>query len=145
MAQNRISTFQTAAILKGPYGELHTIDSNWPVPTPGPNEALIRIEASGICSGDINPRDGYPPASKIPNRPLVSGHEGVGHIVAFGEGSGGNHGFVIGDRVGMGWRRSTCHQCTPCQSGIDNVCQKIKTNGYDGHGTHQGRRHFVFS
>jgi alcohol dehydrogenase, propanol-preferring len=138
MIPDLIPDIQTAAVLRGAYGELHTIDENWPVPKPGPDEALIRIEASGICSGDVNPRDGYPPAPQIPHRPLVSGHEGLGYIVALGENTVEGFGFALGDRVGMGWRRSTCHQCRPCQSGMDNLCQKITVNGYDGHGTNQG-------
>ncbi|CZR68104.1 related to Alcohol dehydrogenase 1 [Phialocephala subalpina] len=137
MASDAIPAVQTAAVLKGAYGELHTIVEDWPVPKPGPDEALIRIEASGVCSGDINPRDGYPPAPNIPNRPLVSGHEGVGYIVALGEDTGRSFEFAIGDRVGMGWRRSTCHQCSSCQTSKDNLCQKVKMNGYDGHGTNQ--------
>ncbi|KAE9377621.1 GroES-like protein [Stipitochalara longipes BDJ] len=132
-----IPTLQTAAVLKGPYGEPHTIVQNWSVPKPGPDEALVRIEASGICSGDINPRDGYPPASQIPNRPLVSGHEGVGYVVALGDATGSSSGLAVGDRVGMGWRRSTCHECRSCEGGNNNLCQRMKVNGYDGDGTNQ--------
>lgn len=109
MILDPVPVIQTAAVLKGAYGELHTIDRNWPVPEPGPDEALIRIEASGICSGDVNPRDGYPPAPPTPNRPLVIGHEGLGYIVALGENAARGSVFALGDRVGMGWRRSTCH------------------------------------
>jgi propanol-preferring alcohol dehydrogenase len=138
MISGTIPTFQTAAVLKGPYGEYHTIVENWPVPRPGPDEALVRIEASGICSGDINPRDGYPPAPKIPNRPLVSGHEGVGYVVALGDNTGSSAGFAVGDRVGLGWRRSTCHKCSLCEGGRENICQNVTVNGYDGHGTNQG-------
>lgn len=134
MTTTSIPTVQTAAVLKGEYGKLHTIDKNWPVTQPGPGEALVQLEASGICSGDVNPRDGYPPAPKVARRPLVTGHEGVGHVIALGEGS---TGVSIGDRVGMGWRRSTCHECRQCQSGSDNACQESTTNGYDGHGTNQ--------
>lgn len=137
MSTNSVPTIQTAAVLRGAYGEYHTIEEDWPVPKPGPNEALIRIEASGICSGDINPRDGYPPAGPTPLRPLVTGHEGLGYIVALGDDQKSIGGFVVGDRVGMGWRRSTCHECNPCHNGMENMCQKTKINGYDGHGTNQ--------
>lgn len=137
MIRNAIPSVQTAAVLRGEYGEHHTIDENWPVRRPDHGEALVKMEASGICSGDLNPRDGHPPAPQIPNRPLVTGHEGVGRIVALGESQGEHTHFALGDQVGMGWRRSTCHQCSQCQSGGDNVCQEIKINGYDGHGTHQ--------
>lgn len=139
-----IPTKQTAAVLGGAYGQRHTIDEQYPVSLPGPEEALIRLEASGICYGDINPRDGYPPATPDPIRPLVTGHEGIGHIAALGE---GNTEFKIGDRVGMGWRRSTCQSCKHCQDGSANLCQSAVVNGYTKDGTLQGRReatHSVF-
>jgi propanol-preferring alcohol dehydrogenase len=44
----------------------------------------------------------------------------------------------VGDRVGLGWRRSTCHKCSLCEGGKENICQNAKINGYDGHGTNQG-------
>lgn len=139
MSSPTLPTTQRAAILTGAYGAHHDISSIWPVPEPLPDEVLIRISASGICSGDINPRDGYPPAGPVPNRPLVTGHEGLGYIVGVGSDSHDTlvNRFKIGDRVGMGWRRQTCHVCTLCRNGRENLCQKAKVNGYDGNGTHQ--------
>lgn len=139
MFASSIPTTQSAAVLKGAYGDLHSIVNDWPVPRPTADEALVRIEASGICSGDINPRDGHPPAGPTPNRPLVTGHEGIGYIVALGNDQKNIAGFSVGDRVGLGWRRSTCHECYPCHNGMESICQKTKVNGYDAHGTHQGK------
>lgn len=132
-----IPTTQTAAVLCGAYGQHHTVDKQYHVSPPGPGEALIRLEASGICHGDINPRDGYPPATAEPIRPLVTGHEGIGHIVAMGEGDGK---FQVADRVGMGWRRSTCQSCERCKNGSANLCQNTVVNGYTKDGTFQGKR-----
>lgn len=138
MAEIIIPDVQYAAVLRNGYGEPHELDAKWPVPRPGPGEALIRLEAAGICAGDINPRDGLPPAPKIPRRPLITGHEGVGHIVSLGEKQEGLPEFALGDTVGMGWRRSTCRECKLCGSERENVCQGLKVNGYDGNGSHQG-------
>jgi len=65
-----------------------------PVPVPGPNEILIRVEAAGVNRPDVLQRKGaYPPppgASEIP------GLEIAGEIVAAGQGAAR---FAPGDRV----------------------------------------------
>ncbi|RYC78554.1 hypothetical protein BFJ63_vAg18573 [Fusarium oxysporum f. sp. narcissi] len=129
---------QRAAILTGAYGQPHTIRTNFPVTAPGAGQLLVKLEASGVCKGDVNPRDGYPPAPPLPNRPLVTGHEGVGIVVAVGDAV---LGFNVGDRVGMGWRSEVCTSCDRCERGDDNLCQKLKMNGYETNGTFQGACH----
>ncbi|MFK5689371.1 alcohol dehydrogenase catalytic domain-containing protein [Ornithinimicrobium sp. LYQ92] len=54
--------------------EIHDI----PIPTPGPGQALVRIEACGVCHTDIHAARGEWPAE--PKDPLIPGHEGVGVI-----------------------------------------------------------------
>lgn len=139
MMSSSIPSKQTAAVLRGPYGERHAIETNYPVTQPGPKEALVSLDASGICAGDVNPRDGYPPAPPTAVRPLVGGHEGIGRIVALGD-DNPNSEFKIGQLVGIGWRRSTCHECEQCRKGLDNLCQTASVNGYEKDGTFQGRR-----
>lgn len=135
---------QLAAVLYEEYGKRHTIEKSYPVPSPGSGEVLIRIEATSLCAGDVNPREGFPPAPKEPKRPIVLGHEGVGKVVALGAGAEGS-GFAVGDRVGMGWRSSVCTSCKHCKAGRDNWCQSVKSNGYDNSGTFQGDFDFLFS
>ncbi|UPL02819.1 hypothetical protein LCI18_013753 [Fusarium solani-melongenae] len=129
-----IPSTQRAAILTGAYGQPHTIRTDFPVTAPGAGQLLVKLEASGVCKGDVNPRDGYPPAPPLPNRPLVTGHEGVGIVVAVGDSV---LGFNVGDRVGMGWRSEVCTSCDQCERGDDNLCQKLKMNGYETNGTFQ--------
>lgn len=131
-----IPSTQKAAVLRGVYGKYHIIDADFAVPQPGPEEALVRLEASGICHGDVNPRDGYPPAPLEPVRPLVTGHEGIGQVVAMGESI---TDFKIGDLVGMGWRHSTCLSCKQCKQGYSNLCPSVVLNGYTQDGTFQGQ------
>src|SRR3954454_21911593 len=69
-----------------------------PIPTPGPGQVLIRMEASGVCHTDLHAADGYWPVKPTP--PFVPGHEGVGHVVARGPGVTRP---AIGDRVGIAW------------------------------------------
>ncbi|KAF5243188.1 hypothetical protein FANTH_8286 [Fusarium anthophilum] len=129
-----IPSTQRAAVLRGAYGELHSVENDYPVTSPGQNEVLVKLEAAGICAGDVQPRDGSPPAPKVAIRPLVAGHEGIGSIVSLGSSV---TNFQVGDRVGTGWRRSTCHACGQCKTGNDNLCQAAVVNGYSKDGTFQ--------
>ncbi|KAH7144105.1 chaperonin 10-like protein [Dactylonectria estremocensis] len=134
MTADSIPSLQLAAVLTGVYGMPHTLRSDLPVSRPGAGQVLIKLEASGVCSGDVNPRDGYPPAPKMPRRPLVTGHEGVGIVVVAGDGV---TAFKVGDRVGMGWRSEVCWSCGECARGRDNLCQNQKMSGYETNGTFQ--------
>src|SRR6187402_2746123 len=55
---------------------IHTLE----VAEPGPQEALVRVVASGICQTDVHARDGFFP---IPY-PAVFGHEGAGVVERVG-------------------------------------------------------------
>lgn len=135
MATIDIPNVQRAAVLTEEYGKPHTFRTDFPVTLPNSGQILVKLQASGVCSGDVNPRDGYPPAPKVAHRPLVTGHEGVGIVVAVGSDV---TEFAVGDRVGMGWRSEVCRSCGECTRGEDNLCQSQKMNGYDSNGTFQG-------
>ena len=53
-----------------------------PTPEPGPDEVLVRVEASGLCHTDIHAAHGDWPVK--PSLPFIPGHEGVGIVVAVG-------------------------------------------------------------
>ena len=74
-----------------------------PDPTPGPGQVLVRIEASGLCHTDIHAARGDWPVK--PKMPLIPGHEGVGTVVAVGE---GDTTVEIGDRVALPWLGHAC-------------------------------------
>ncbi len=65
-----------------------------PTPTPGPDQALIRIEASGINFIDVYQREGRYPVPL----PFTLGQEAAGTIVALGDNTASS-GFKVGDRV----------------------------------------------
>lgn len=68
------------------------------VPSPGPAEALVKIEACGVCAGDIKIiTQGMP--KQPPMGEFIIGHEYAGTIVALGEAM---DEFEIGDRVAVG-------------------------------------------
>jgi S-(hydroxymethyl)mycothiol dehydrogenase len=83
---------------------------------PGPGEALVRVEASGVCHTDLHiiQTGGW----RHP-LPVLLGHEGAGMVEAVGEG-------VLhvrpGDRVIVGWR-SPCGACPWCLRGARQLCR----------------------
>jgi L-iditol 2-dehydrogenase len=64
-----------------------------PVPTPGPNEVLIRVQAVGICGSDVHGMDGSS-GRRVP--PIIMGHEAAGIIAEVGSDV---HQWATGDRV----------------------------------------------
>ena len=55
------------------------------VPDPGPGEAVVAVQACGVCHTDLHAASGDWPVKPTP--PFVPGHEGVGHVAALGPGA----------------------------------------------------------
>jgi propanol-preferring alcohol dehydrogenase len=96
-----------------------------PVPTPGPGQVLVRIEASGLCHTDIHAARGDWPVK--PKMPLVPGHEGVGKVVELGPDV--DH-IAVGDRVALPWLGHACGRCRPCVAGQETYCTSPEYMGY---------------
>ncbi len=111
-----------AMVLQKPGGPLEP--SEMPIPKPGPDQILIQVHACGVCRTDLHILDGELPNPKLP---LIPGHEIVGRVVQMGERA---QSFRIGDRVGVPWLGSTCGQCSFCQNGKENLCDKPGFTGY---------------
>lgn len=95
-----------------------------PVPTPQPEEVLIRVEACAVCRTDLHIIDGELPA---PNLPLVPGHQIVGTIERLGERV---TRWTVGQRVGVPWLGWTCGECRFCRDGRENLCDQAQFTGY---------------
>jgi propanol-preferring alcohol dehydrogenase len=100
---------------------------------PSNAEAVVKLDFSGVCHGDVYMRDGGGPAPPTPHRPLIGGHEGVGTVVALGPES--NSSFKIGQPVGIAWRSFVCGQCQACSSESPNFCEQQTITGAERHGT----------
>ena len=95
-----------------------------PVPQPAAGQALIAIEACGVCRTDLHVVDGELPNPKLP---IVPGHEIVGRVAALGPGV---RNFALGTRVGVPWLGEACGVCPYCQSGRENLCDAPVFTGY---------------
>lgn len=103
-----------ALALYGP-GDLRLEDR--PVPHPGPNQLVVKIDCVGICGTDVEFYAGnYPPFIQLP---MVLGHETAGTVVEVGEGV---TDYVVGDRLLCG-PPSVCEAvCPSCKEGKTNIC-----------------------
>lgn len=101
------------------------------VPTPEPDQILVKIEASGVCHTDLHAADGDWPVK--PSLPFIPGHEGVGYVSAVG--SRVKH-LKEGDRVGVPWLYTACGHCEYCQTGWETLCHEQKNTGYSINGSY---------
>ena len=84
------------------------------VPDPGPGEALVRVQACGVCHTDLSYRDG----GVSDNYPFLLGHEAAGVVDSVGEGVAD---LAPGDFVVLNWR-AVCGVCRACKRGQVQYC-----------------------
>jgi alcohol dehydrogenase, propanol-preferring len=98
------------------------------VPTPAPDEVLLRVEACGVCRTDLHLAEG----DLQPRQPsAVPGHEVVGRVIDRGPDA---DRFGLGARVGVAWLRRTCGRCRWCRRGRENLCPWSAYTGWDADG-----------
>ncbi|GII04365.1 S-(hydroxymethyl)mycothiol dehydrogenase [Planobispora takensis] len=84
------------------------------VPDPGPGEAVVNVQACGVCHTDLHYREG----GINDDFPFLLGHEAAGVVEAVGEGVSG---LAPGDYVILNWR-AVCGQCRACLRGRPWYC-----------------------
>jgi S-(hydroxymethyl)mycothiol dehydrogenase len=84
------------------------------VPDPGPGEALVRVQACGVCRTDLHYREG----AINDEFPFLLGHEAAGVVEHVGEGV---DSLSPGDFVILTWR-APCGQCRSCVRGRPWYC-----------------------
>jgi S-(hydroxymethyl)mycothiol dehydrogenase len=83
------------------------------IPDPGPGEALVRIQACGVCHTDLHYREG----GINDAFPFLLGHEAAGVVEAVGPPAEGQTGGPLpGDFVILNWR-AVCGTCRSCRRG----------------------------
>ncbi|MFI9562938.1 S-(hydroxymethyl)mycothiol dehydrogenase [Streptomyces rishiriensis] len=84
------------------------------VPDPGPGEALVKVEACGVCHTDLHYREG----GINDDFPFLLGHEAAGVVESVGEGV---TDVAPGDFVILNWR-AVCGSCRACRRGRPWYC-----------------------
>jgi S-(hydroxymethyl)mycothiol dehydrogenase len=84
------------------------------VPDPGPGEALVRVQACGVCHTDLH----YVEGGIGDDYPYLLGHEAAGVVEAVGDGV---TEVAPGDFVVLNWR-AVCGQCRACKRGRPWYC-----------------------
>lgn len=103
-------------------GAFHYPVEDVPIPEPGEGEALIRIEAAGICAGDRVTYQGLAPWGI--DIGVIPGHENVGVVVALGARAKEEMGVDLGDRV-TAEVQIPCGKCPYCRKGYFNLCDDL--------------------
>lgn len=99
------------------------------VPEITEDDVLVKIEACGICAGDVKSYHGadmfwgggiLPPWNKTP---VAAGHEFIGTVVAIGDRAAQKHGLELGDRA-IAEQIIPCGECRFCKNGERWMCEE---------------------
>ena len=111
-----------AMVQTGP-GKLEPRDL--PLPEIGDDDALLRIEACGICGSDAEQFAGVLPVAY----PLVPGHEPLGIVEAIGDSAARRWGIDRGDRIAVETMLG-CRSCKRCLAGDYHLCHRRRIYSY---------------
>lgn len=106
----------SAVVLDGP-GRL--VRRQLPVPEVGDDDAVVRVEACGLCGTDHEQYSGVLPVAYA----FVPGHETVGVVEAVGPAAARRWGVAVGDRVAVEVFQS-CRSCAACVAGDHRRCAR---------------------
>lgn len=84
------------------------------IPDPGPGEAVVTIQACGVCHTDLHYREG----GINDEFPFLLGHEASGLVESVGDGV---TEVAVGDFVILNWR-AVCGTCRSCVKGKPQYC-----------------------
>jgi erythritol/L-threitol dehydrogenase len=105
------------------------------VPTPGPGEALVKVEAVGICASDLKAYHGAAKFWGDANRPawtetqVIPGHEFTGTVVQIDDEAVAKWNVGVGDRV-VSEQIVPCWNCRYCDTGNYHMCAPHDMYGF---------------
>src|SRR5262245_28885524 len=115
-----------AAILEDGRLEIREV----PEPEPQAGEALVRLQAAGVCHSDLHLVRGDWPGFGRPGGAMALGHEGIGVVEALGPEGERPAAVNVGDRVILGLGGAGggywCGACEFCLSGRPRLCAQAK-------------------
>ena len=100
-----------------------------PDPAPRADEVIVKVHACSICGSDLHAFHGKHPRLTFPR---ILGHEFAGEVV---EAGAGVTGVPPGQRVCCDID-IFCGKCGPCSEGRTNICDKLRTMGFDRDGAY---------
>jgi threonine dehydrogenase-like Zn-dependent dehydrogenase len=104
--------------------------AEWPMPVPGPGEALLRVRYAGICGSDLQTFAGTQPFATYPR---VPGHEFSAEVVDVnGPAPHLSPGLLV-----VGNPYFNCGECYSCRRGRVNCCRQKQTMGVHRDGAFQ--------
>jgi threonine dehydrogenase-like Zn-dependent dehydrogenase len=134
IADSAIPATMKAVVVHGPEDyRLDTVD----VPTPGPGELLLKVDAVGVCASDLKCYHGAAKFWGDENRPAwaerdrIAGHEFVGTVVAGDDQAFTKRGVTIGDRIACE-QIVPCWECRYCLMGAYWMCGPHDMFGFKG-------------
>ena len=110
-----------ALVLNGP-GDVQLTER--PIPTPGPGEVVLAVEATTICGTDLRIMSGEKTTGVRPG--VTLGHEIAGRIASLGEGV---EGLTAGQQATVSIVVS-CGTCRACLTGREHLCSRCELVGY---------------
>jgi L-iditol 2-dehydrogenase len=109
----------------------HIVIEDRPLAEPGPMQAVVRVEAVGVCGSDTAYYKVGRIGDYIVDGPIILGHEAAGQVVAVGESV---ENVAVGDRVAIE-PGTPCRNCRECMAGRYHLCPDLvflATPPYDG-------------
>jgi threonine 3-dehydrogenase len=116
---------QMEALVKeaAPGARLQTV----PLPTIGPTDALVRVEAASICGTDLHIYRWDEWAQHRVHAPMVFGHEFAGEVVAVGSAATRvSPGAYVAAETHI-----ACGECYECLHGLQHICKHVEIIGVD--------------
>ncbi|MFN0162628.1 MAG: zinc-dependent alcohol dehydrogenase family protein [Burkholderiales bacterium] len=114
---------------------------DFPDPTPGPDDVVLRMKASGMCGSDLKfyrsaPGEAQRALGLGDTEPRIAGHEPCGEVVALGANVGAKQAW-LGQRAMVHHYRG-CGICPHCSTGwmqlcVDGVAEVYGVTGHGGH------------
>lgn len=99
-----------------------------PIPTPGPNEVLVKVLATSICGTDLHIFQWNEWAQRrIKKIPQIMGHELCGQVVEVGV----NVQHIKKDDIISAETHIACGYCYLCRNGLAHICENVKIFGVD--------------
>jgi alcohol dehydrogenase (NADP+) len=97
---------------------------------PGPRDVQIEILYCGVCHSDLHTARGEWPGVVFP---VVPGHEIVGRVTKVGPEV---KGFKAGDLAAVGCMVDSCKDCSTCNRGLEQYCERGFTLTYNSPDVH---------